>query len=147
MPPEPVHPVAVFPAHRYGLIQPRGDVDVDSIVRSALALVALPAWEPGFDEVWDLRSAGAFVVEPSAVGRLRELELATRDRLAWSRTVFVTDDRPVIAVAARFYARLVRPLGRSVLVCRTADEALRHLAADAIPDLGGDAPRPGLPRR
>ena len=134
-----VHPIAVFPDRRYGLIQPRGDVDGRTIDRSARALLGLPGWEPGFDEVWDLRFAGAFDVEPPDVPRLLELERETRDQLAGSRTVFVTDDRPVIALAARFYGRLVRPLGRSVVTCRTEAEALQYLPGGSIPLLGGGA--------
>ena len=136
MPAQTVHPVAVFPAQRYGLIQPWGDVDGDSVVRSAHALLDLPGWEPGFDEVWDLRHVGAFDMRPSDVPRLLELEVETRDRLGGARTVFVTDDRPVIALAVRFYGRLVRPLGRSVVVCRTEEDVVRYLSADSVPLLG-----------
>ena len=132
---EPVHPVAVFPAHRYGLVQPRGDVTADSVVRSGLALLALPAWEPGFDEVWDFRSAGAVSIGPSGAAQFRALERDTREALVGSRTLIVTGGRLGLAFGARFYDRLVRPLGRTVLVCRTADEALAHLTTDAIPEL------------
>ena len=136
MPHELAHPVAVFSAHRYGLIQPHGPVTIDSAVASGLALVSLPGWEPGFDEVWDLRFAGEFVIHPSDIGRLRELELTTREQLAGSRTVFITQGRPLLAYAARFYDRLVRPLGRSALAFRTVEEALRDLESDRIPVLG-----------
>ena len=134
-----VHPVAVFPDRRFGLVQPRGDVDGDSMIRSARALLDLPGWEPGFDRVWDLRRVGRFGVDPADVPRLRALEAETRDRLGGARTVFVTDDRPVIALATRFYGRLVRPFGRSVVTCRTEAEALRHLPGDSIPLLDPSA--------
>ena len=143
MPPELVHPVAVFPARRFGLIQPHGDVSAESVLRSGSILVARPEWEPGFDEVWDLRFAGAFVIDPSAISRLRELEVATRERLAGSRTLFVTGDRPHLGFVAGFYGRLVRPLGRSVVACRTEAEALRYLGGDSIPLLGPNRPGGG----
>ena len=133
---ETVHPVAVFPDRRFGLVQPWEDVSGESVLRAARALVDHPAWEPGFTEVWDLRFAGSVVIEPWTIPRLLAFETEVRDRMAGSRTVFVTDHRPLITYAAQFYARLVRPLGRSVVACRTEEEAARYLVGDSIPQLG-----------
>lgn len=135
---ETVHPVAVFPDRRFGLVQPWEDVSGESVLRAAHALVDHPAWEPGFTEVWDLRFAGEVVIEPWAVPRLLAFETEVRDRMAGSRTVFVTDHRPLIGYAARFYGRLVRPLGRSVVACRTEGEATQYVAGGSIPLLRKD---------
>ncbi len=132
------HPVAVYPGRRFGLVQPQGDVDADSVLRAGRALVDHPAWEPGFTEVWDLRFAGRVVARPPAAERFRAFEAEVRDRLAGSRTVVVTDHRPLLTYAARFYAQLVRPLGREVVACRTGDEAALYLDGDPIPRLGSD---------
>ena len=136
MPAERDHPVAVFPDRRFGLVQPWGDVSADSALRAARVLVEHPAWEPRFTEVWDFRFAGGVVFEPPAAERFRAFEAEVRDRLAGSRTVVVTDHRPLLTFAARFYAGLVRPLGRNVVACRTEAAAVRHLDGGPIPRLG-----------
>ena len=151
MPSPLLHPVAAFPGHRFGLAQPRGDVSADSTIYTTLVLVTLPDWEPGFREVWDFRFTATFEVGPSAIARLHDLEAAVRDELAGSETVLITGGRPLIAYAARFYDRLLRPYGRSARACRNREEALGLLGADRVPDLGGRtgaasgrAPRAGL---
>ena len=136
MPAETTHPAAVFPDRRFGLVQPWGDVSGESVLRAARALVDHPAWEPGFTEVWDFRFAGAVVVQPAEVARLQAFEVAVRDRMVGSRTVFVTDHRPLLTYAAQFYGRLVRPLGRSVVACRTDEDAAPYLDGSPIPLLG-----------
>ena len=138
MPAETTHPAAVFPDRQFGLVQPWGDVSGESVLRAARALVDHPAWEPGFTEVWDFRFAGAVVVQPAEVARLQAFEVAVRDRMAGSQTVFVTDHRPLLTYAAQFYGRLVRPLGRSVVACRTGGEAAQHFAGESIPLLRAD---------
>ena len=130
---ETVHPAAVFPVRRFGLVQPWGDVTGESALRAARALVDHPAWEPGFTEVWDFRFAGEVVVEPGEVARLEAFERAVRDQMAGSRTVFVTDHRPLLTYAAQFYGRLVRSLGRSVVACRTGEEAAQYFIGESIP--------------
>ena len=151
MPTPLLHPVAAFPRHRFGLAQPRGDVSASSAIYTTLVLVTLPEWEPGFREVWDFRFTGAFEIEPSAIARLCELEVALRDELAGSETVLITGGRPMIAYAARFYDRILRPYGRSARACRSRDEAAELLGTDRVPDLLGRpappasrAPRGGL---
>ena len=135
MPTPLLHPVAAFPYHRFGLAQPRGDVSASSTIYTTLALVTLPEWEPGFREVWDFRFTNAFVIEPSAIARLRDLEVALQGELAGSETVLITGGRPLIGYAARFYDRLLKPYGRSARACHTRDDALRLLGTDRIPDL------------
>ena len=88
--------------------------------------------------MWDFRFSGAVVVEPAEVARLRAFEVAVRDRMAGSRTVFVTDHRPLLTYAAQFYGRLVRPLGRSVVTCRTGEEAAQYLVGESVPLLHAD---------
>ena len=134
-----LHPVAAFPGHRFGLAQPRGDVSADSAIYTTLVLVTLPEWEPGFREVWDFRFAATFEITPSAIARLHDLEVALRDELAGSELILITGGRPLIAYAARFYDRLLRPYGRSARACRSREEALGLLGADRVPDLDGRA--------
>lgn len=132
------HPTAVFAARRFGLVQPRGDVCGESAIRAGWALVGHPAWEPGFAEVWDFRTAGSVVVRPPAVVRLRAFEAEVCALMRGSVTVFLTGRRPLLEHAAGFYDRLVRPLGRRVVACRTeADVA--DLIGGVVPTLGRPA--------
>ncbi len=128
--------VAVFPDDRYGLMQPRGAVTVDTVVEAGLALVELPGWQPGFTEVWDFRFAGELYFSPLELGRLRSLEMLTKDQLAGSRTLVVTANRQLVEWSARNYARLARVLlGRVVLPYGTAEDAARDLGVGVLPTL------------
>ena len=130
--------VAVFPAGRYGLVQPRGVVTVDTLVAARLELVSLPGWEPGFDEVRDFRYAGGFYFSPHELGRLGALEIRTQDQLAGSRTLIVTANRKLLDWSVRGYARLVHLVaGRIVLPYDIAEEVALDLGVDEIPVLGG----------
>ncbi len=128
--------VAVFPNDRYGLMQPRGTVTVDTVVEGGLALVELPGWQPGFTEVWDFRFAGELYFSPLELGRLRSLEVLTKDQLAGSRTLVVTANRQLLDWSARNYARLARVLlGRVVLPYSMAEDAARDLGVESLPTL------------
>lgn len=130
--------VAVFPAGRYGLVQPRGRVTVDTLVAARLELVALRGWEPGFAEVRDFRFAGGFEFSPHELERLGALEVHTRRELAGSRTLIITADRKLLDWSVRGYARLVRLVaGRTVLPYATAEEVALDLGIGVIPVLGG----------
>ena len=135
MSPPLLHPVGVFPGHRYGLAQPCGEASASSTIYTTLVLATLPEWEPGFREVWDFRFTDAFVIEPAAIARLHDLEVALRDELAGSETVVITGGRPLIAYAARFYDRLLRRHGRSARACGCHEEAMELLGTDRVPEL------------
>ncbi|MDT7858213.1 hypothetical protein RQM47_16310 [Rubrivirga sp. S365] len=127
--------VAVFPADRYGLVQPRGRLGADSWVAAGRAVLADPDWRPGFTEVWDLRFADETVLHPSDMGRLMSLELETKQDLSGSRTLIVVPRRRALTFSARLYAKLMRPLGRSIVVCKTEQEAAELLGIGAVPTL------------
>ena len=132
--------VAVFPADRYGLVQPRGVVTVDTLVAARLELVSLPGWEPGFAEVRDFRFAGGFYFSPHELGRLGALELRTKAQMDGSRTLIVTAGRTLLDWSVRGYARLVQAVaGRTVLPFDTAEEVARDLGVDALAVLGEPA--------
>ncbi len=136
--PDVLGAVAVFPADRYGLVQPRGRVTVDTLVAARHELVALQGWEPGFAEVRDFRFAGGFEFSPHELNRLAALETHTRERLVGSRTLIITADRKLLDWSVRGYARLVRLVaGRTVLPYATAEEVALDLGIGVIPVLGG----------
>lgn len=139
-PPRLLSRVEVFPEHRFALAQFRGKVDGDAIVDVGAEIVAHPDWRPGFTEVWDIRECTADV-SPSQLPRMRAAEESWKEALAGSRTVVIID-RPLIRFSLEFYARMVRPLGREIQVCETAEDAAALLGVGAIPDLMGGADAP-----
>ena len=124
----------VFPQDRYGLIQPRGTVVGADVAAFGLALVAHPDWRPGFTEVWDVRFAEAVDLSPGDVQTLLDVERRTKEALAGSTTVILTA-RPLLLYSVKFYARLVRPLGRVVVAAETVGEAESFLGIPALPTL------------
>lgn len=124
----------MFPEDRYGIAQPRGEVTADVIVEHALALALHPSWQPGFTEVWDMRFAPTIDLVPTDIPTMLDLERRTKEALAGSTTLIVTD-RPLILYSAQFYARLVKPLGRSVTAVATDSEAAAVLGIEALPDV------------
>lgn len=131
---------AVFPRHRYGLLQPHGPMRTDAAILAAAEINGSAEWEPGFTEVWDLRFSSEFVIAPGDVGKLFEAELATKDRLAGSATFFFTAGRPLVTRAVRYYGPVVRPLGRHVRVFPDTAEGLRALGIDELPRLDPATP-------
>lgn len=131
---DPELEVAVFPEDGYGIVQPVGPVEAKDIVALSLGLVAHPSWRPGFTEVWDTRFSGAIDIVPGDVPSVLELERQTKAALDGSTTLVVTN-RPLLLYSAKFYARLVKPLGRTVVAAESAREAAECLGIDALPDL------------
>ena len=128
--------VGVFPQSRYGIIQPTGTVVASDIVALGLALASHPDWQPGFTEVWDVRFSEAIDLVPTDAATLLDVEQQTKQALAGSTTVIVTA-RPLLLFSVKFYARLVKPLGRSVVAAESAEAAAAILGIDALPDLRG----------
>ena len=126
--------VALFPADRYALAQPRGTVTGRVVEEMGRAIVFAEAWRPGFTEVWDLTLSPTVDVTPSDVARLMVLEDETADRLRGSLTIVVTP-RTGLLYAVRFYAQLMKARGREVVGVRTQDEAAARLGIGALPTL------------
>lgn len=125
--------LAVFPEHRYALVQFQGPVTGHEILTAGADIVHHPDWRPGFTEVWDVRAASVSV-SPSDIKALGEAEKAWKDLLAGSVTIVVVD-RPAIRYSLEFYAQMVKPLGRQILVSRTAEDAAVALGIDRLPVL------------
>ena len=128
--------IEVYPGDRYGIIQPTGVVVASDVAEFGLALAAHPDWQPGFTEFWDLRFSEAVDLIPSDAATLIALERQTKEALAGSTTLILTT-RQLLLFSVKFYARLVSPLGRTVLAAASAKEAMEILGVDALPDLRG----------
>ncbi|MDT0632599.1 hypothetical protein [Rubrivirga litoralis] len=125
---------AVFPLHEYGIAQPTGRVQAPDIVALSLALTSHADWRPGFTEVWDVRFAESVDLVPKDVPTMLDVERRTREALDGSTTVIVAT-RPLILFSVKFYARLVKPLGRTVVAADSSQAAAALLGVDALPDL------------
>lgn len=123
-----------FPDQRFAMAELRGDITGDDIVRVGRAIVGQPGWEPGFTEVWDVRSTETVDIVPSDLSTFHALETELSEALAGSRTVVVAD-RPMLRFSLQFYARMVRPFGREVRIAESGEAAAALLGIDALPSL------------
>lgn len=126
--------LACFPEKRFALAQLRSDVKGESIIEVGRAIAYHPTWQPGFTEVWDMRAAGVIDLVPSDLPQFQALETELKDRLNGTRTLIIVE-RPMIRYSLQFYARMVRPFGREIVVVQTAQEAADLLEIDALPEL------------
>ena len=126
--------IGVFPPDRYGVIQPLGTVVAADVAALGLALASHPDWRPGFTEVWDLRFTHAVDLVPTDAATLLDVERQTKEALAGSTTMIVTA-RPLLLFSVKFYARLVKPLGRTIVAVESATAAAEALGVDTLPDL------------
>ncbi len=136
MPPPP-DDFAVFPDAQYGLIQPRRTVTADTVVELGRSLAFHPDWRPGFTEVWDVRYTPSIDILPTDVPKLLGVERETKEALTGSKTIIITY-KPLILYSVQFYARLVKPLGRTVIGVDTATAAAEILGISSLPDLQAD---------
>lgn len=124
-----------FPEKRFALAQLRSDIKGENIVEVGRAIAYHPDWQPGFTEVWDMRPAGVIDLVPSDLPKFQTLETELKDRLNGTRTLIIVE-RPMIRYSLQFYARMVRPFGREIVVVQTSEEAANLLEIDALPELG-----------
>ncbi|MEO0558291.1 MAG: hypothetical protein AAF170_08920 [Bacteroidota bacterium] len=126
--------LACFPEQRFAVAQLRTDVKGETIVEVGRAIAYHEDWQPGFTEVWDMRQAGVIDLVPSDLPKFQTLETELKERLNGTRTVIIVD-RPMIRYSLQFYARMVRPFGREIVVVQTSEEAAGLLGIDALPEL------------
>ncbi len=126
--------LACFPDHRFAMAQLRSDIKGENILEVGKAIAFHPDWQPGFTEVWDMRSAGVIDLVPSDLPKFQALETELKEQLNGTRTLIIVD-RPMIRYSLQFYARMVRPFGRVIVVVQTSQEAADLLSIDALPVL------------
>ena len=116
------------------MAQLRSDIKGENILEVGKAIAFHPDWQPGFTEVWDMRSAGVIDLVPSDLPKFQALETELKEQLNGTRTLIIVD-RPMIRYSLQFYARMVRPFGRVIVVVQTSQEAADLLSIDALPVL------------
>ena len=123
-----------FPDQRFGMAKLQGDITGADIVAVGRQIVRQPGWQPGFTEVWDVRSTETVDVVPSDLSMFHALETELAEELAGSRTIVIAD-RAMLRFSLQFYARMVRPFGREVRIAGTEEEVAALLGIDALPSL------------
>lgn len=126
--------VAIYPAHRFALAQPRGAVTGDTVVEYGQMMAYHPEWEPGFTEVWDVSYCPSVDIVPTDISAFKRLETETKELLQGSRTIIIAS-RPAVQFAAKYYARLMQAFGRDVVSATSQAEAAGLLGIDALPIL------------
>lgn len=126
--------LACFPDQRFAMAQLRSDIKGENIVEVGRAIAYHPDWQPGFTEVWDMRSAGVIDLVPTDLPKFQSLETELKERLNGTRTLIIVD-RPMIRYSLQFYARMVRPFGREIVVVQTSQEAADILEIETLPEL------------
>lgn len=81
-----------------------------------------------------MRFATSIDLLPNDIPTMLDIERQTKEALTGSMTLVVTY-KPLILYSVQFYARLVKPLGRTVTAVDTAAEAASILGIPALPDL------------
>ncbi len=106
-----------------------GDVHGEDMLRMIQAVHSDPAWQDGFDAVWDCRAVTAHIVLPADIEPLVVEEVASGD----GRDVLI--ESPVLGESAvsEMLAAVVRRRGKAMTVCLTLDAALVSLGHAALP--------------
>ena len=126
---------AIDPASRLACIRMWGVVTGPEMLEAARSVHEDPAWQPGFDVVWDCSAVRSHDVVPADIEPLVREEAASGD----GRDVLVcspsTSDRAIKEMIAAFCRRR----GKDVTVCTSLAEALGALGHDALPEPLGAA--------
>ena len=120
------HTLTITPGARVGLAVFAGHVTGDEMAQACRSLVTDPEWEPGFDEVWDLRGASEVDVDPGELKRLVAGAHDLRDKFVDNRVVFVTR-REVIDVLTHLFGLLTADLDRTYRRVDTPEAAAAWL--------------------
>lgn len=103
------------------------------LLEACRALVLDPAWEAGFDELWDFRAAAEVDVVPEEIDALVATAHQLRERLQGNRVAFVTSREPV-ELLLRLFELFTLDLGRTYRTFRTREAGAEWLkvSLDAI---------------
>ena len=121
--------VAIDPSERLALIEMRGVVTGSMIVDAADRVHDDPAWEDGFDVVWNCAAVLAHDVLPADVGPIVDARVESGD----GRDVLVCSPTFGDRAISEMLAVMCRRRGKAMTVHTTLNEALAALGRDALP--------------
>lgn len=99
------------------------------IVEAGLDLLAHADWQPGFDEVWDLRLITEFAISPEDMKAIVTFEETYAERIGHGRACVISN-RFYVRALHRLFGALTRNRGRAQLTCATHEEAATTLGID-----------------
>jgi hypothetical protein len=121
---------SVDPDLRLGLATVRGATFGCDLAEANEALYQNPKWQPGFDELWRCDAITEFVVLPSELKEVVEMETANAARVGTGRVALVIT-REVVQMIGELYQHLVAD--RDVEIFETLDEAVSWLGLPGVP--------------
>lgn len=119
-------------ALRLGMVRAAGRVTGHDLLKANEALYSHPAWEPGFDELWDCIHITEFVVDLDEIQAVADMEVEGRDRVGQGR-VALAITRSVVEMIGDLYKALVEEGDRSIEVVRTVGAGAGWLGLEAVP--------------
>lgn len=123
----------VDPDLRVGMVRATGYVTGRDIFLANEALYSDPAWQPGFDELWDCSDISEFVVDLDELKDVAAMEVEGKDRVGNGRVALVMT-REVVQMVGYLYRRLVVESERPVEVVQTLEAGAAWLGLDGVPD-------------
>ena len=115
---------------RVGLVVGSGHVTGTELVEACVEMVGRDAWEPGFDEAWDLTGAQQVEIGPDELTALVESAHTYAAEIEASRCVFV-HTRDGVEAVLRLFELLTRDLDRTYHTARTRADAEAWLGVPA----------------
>ena len=116
------HTIQIYPAQRLARVVMTGVVTVQDVVGALRDYTADPAWEPGFDRLWDARGIRSLHLGPEDVAKIRSIWYERSAQIGDGRLALVTV-REIDTSMAHLFRRLIH----NTRVFASIDEALAWL--------------------
>lgn len=121
--------VALDAAERLAVVRMQGVVSGPMILAATTQVHSDPAWEDGFDVVWDCSTVYAHDILPADVTPIVDAEVGSGD----GRDVLVCSPAIGDRVISEMLAAMCRRRGKAMTVHASFAEALATLGRDALP--------------
>lgn len=123
----------IAPSHRLAAIRFYGTVTGTDILEGIRSLYSDPAWEPGFQMIWDARDVAQLILDPADADAVVEVSKTHQDLSRQSRTAVLSGGFFVYTSAMMFHVRANRGTEREMEIFETLPEALAWLGLDELP--------------
>lgn len=130
MGPNAPYAFAIDPASRLAYARMWGEVDGANMLALISAVHDDPAWQPGFDAVWDCSTVSAHIVLPDDVPPIVANEVASGD----GRDVLIESPYVGESAFSNMLAAFCRRHGKDMTVYSTCTAGLSALGYDALPE-------------
>ena len=118
--------LTVHPDKRVGCVAFTGHTTGAEMLEACYAMVNDPAWEGGFDELWDFLPAPEVDVQPDEITELVAQAHRLAEKVQPNRVAFVTQREPV-ALLVRLFELFTLDLGRDYKTFLTRESAAEWL--------------------